>query len=103
MSSRITVKKNLIVFHHPGDWIAIYSKILKDFGMGMAVRTRLRRELGFTYRNHTAWISGGKTKGEYEIKYPEEQVHLDFYTESSQSWFQLRYLNRSTEVLPIIT
>ena len=103
MSSRITVKKNLIVFHYPGDWSAIYTRILKDFGMGMAVRTRLRRELGFTYRNHTAWISSGKTEGEYELKYPEEQVHVDFYTESAQSWFQLRYLNRSTEVLPVVT
>ena len=91
--SKVTVKKNLIVFHQPGDWSAIYSKILKDFGMGMAVRTRLRRELGFTYRNHTAWISGGKGDNELEWRYPEKQIHLDFFSESAQSWFQLRYLN----------
>ena len=104
MSSRITVKKNLIVFHHPGDWIAIYSKILKDFGMGMAVRTRLRRELGFTYRNHKGLVPNEHpTDGIRHSMHYQEQVHLDFYTESSQSWFQLRYLNRSTEVLPIIT
>jgi hypothetical protein len=98
MSSRITVKKNLIIFHHPGDWSAIYAKILKDFGMGMAVRTRLRRELGFTYRNHQEWIQIKKMDGGH--KYCEQQVHVDFYTESAQSWFQLRYLNCSTEVLP---
>jgi hypothetical protein len=56
MSSRITVKQRLIIFHHSGDWMEIYSKILKDYGMGMAVRTRLRRELGFTYREHQHWV-----------------------------------------------
>ena len=98
MSSRITVKKNLIVFHSPGDWSAIYTRILKDFGMGMAVRTRLRRELGFTYRNYQEWIWVAKMDGGH--KYCEQQVHVDFYTESAQSWFQLKYLNLgSTQVL----
>jgi hypothetical protein len=91
MSSRITVKKNLIVFHHPGDWSAIYTRILKDFGMGMAVRTRLRRELGFTYRNYQEWIWIAKMDGGH--KYCEQQIHVDFYTDSAQSWFQLKYLN----------
>jgi hypothetical protein len=27
--------------------------------------------------------------------YYEDQVHLDFYNESAQSWFMLRYLNNS--------
>ena len=52
MSAKITVKKNLIIFHRPGEWIAIYTKIMQEFGRGMAVRTRLQRELGFTYRHH---------------------------------------------------
>jgi len=98
MSSRITVKKNLIVFHSPGDWSAIYTRILKDFGMGMAVRTRLRRELGFTYRNYQEWIWVAKMDGGH--KYCKQQVHVDFYTESAQSWFQLKYLNLgNTQVL----
>jgi hypothetical protein len=25
--------------------------------------------------------------------YYEDQVHLDFYSDSAQSWFQLKYLN----------
>ena len=91
MSSRITVKKNLIVFHSPGDWSDIYARILKDFGMGMAVRTRLRRELGFTYRNYQEWIWVAQMDGGRE--FCEQQVHVDFYTESAQSWFQLKYLN----------
>jgi hypothetical protein len=82
MSSQIIIRKNLIIFCRPDDWYEIYQKILTDFGDGMAVRTKLRRELGFTYRVHTEWLG-------QDVR----QIHLDFYNESAQSWFQLRYLN----------
>ena len=95
MSSKIIIKKNLIIFRVAGDWNAIYSRILADFGMGMAVRTRLRRDLGFTYRNHQEWITFDITNGRPR-KYCEEQIHLDFYSEQAQSWFQLKYLNLNT-------
>jgi hypothetical protein len=45
--SKVTVKKNLIIFHNPGEWSDIYAMILRDFGMGMALRARLRKEMGF--------------------------------------------------------
>ena len=92
MSSKVTIKRNLIVFHKAGDWHDIYSQILRDYGMGMAVRTRLRRELGFTYRHHQEWIEFDRS-GDRPRKYCEDQVHLDFYDEQAQSWFQLKYLN----------
>ena len=98
MSSKIIIKKNLIIFRNKGTWTDIYSAILRDYGMGMAVRTRLRRELGFTYRNHQEWIVFDRS-GDRERKYCEEQVHLDFYSESAQSWFILRYINGNTQVL----
>lgn len=94
MSSQVLIKKNLIVFRRPGDWSAIYTKILQDYGIGMAVRTRMRRELGFTYRHHRGLVSRTTDPivlGEVNMYY-EEQVHVDFYNESAQSWFQLRYL-----------
>ena len=90
---KVTVKKNLIVFHRPGEWSDIYARILQEYGMGMAIRPRLRRELGFTYRYHR-----GLVPNEHVIHNPgptmhyEDQVHLDFYNESTQSWFILRYL-----------
>lgn len=96
MSAKVIVKKNLIIFRRPGDWSDIYAKILAEFGMGMAVRTRLRRELGFTYRNHQEWIVFDRS-GDRERKYCEEQVHVDFYNESAQSWFMLRYLNNPAD------
>lgn len=94
----IIVKPRLIIFRQPGDWSAIYSRILAEFGMGMAVRTRLRRELGFSYRHH---------QGLVPLEHPvplgptmryEQQVHVDFYNESAQTWFQLRYLNLNNQV-----
>lgn len=95
---KITIKKNLIIFHKPGDWSDIYSAILRDYGMGMAVRTKLRRELGFTYRNHQEWIVFDRS-GDRERKYCEEQIHLDFYSEAAQSWFILRYIKSNTQVV----
>lgn len=90
---KVTVKKNLIIFHTPSDWSEIYSKILQDFGMGMAVRTRLQRELGFVYRHHQGLMYSSDL---YPNKmYYQNQVHLDFYSEAAQSWFQLKYLNLS--------
>lgn len=93
MSSQVIIKQKLIIFRKKGVWADIYSTILRDYGMGMAVRTRLRRELGFTYRNHQQWIVFDMT-GDRERKYLEEQVHLDFYSEAAQSWFILRYLKQ---------
>lgn len=90
---RVTVKKNLIVFHNPGDWSDIYALILRDYGMGMAVRPKLRRELGFTYRHHRGLEPLKHPRKGGPTMYYEDQICLDFYSESAQSWFQLKYLN----------
>jgi hypothetical protein len=94
MSSRITVKKNLIIFHDPlSDWSPIRKRLIEEYGQSIVLTYAMRERLGFSSRFHTEWISGGKREGGYELKYPEEQIHLDFYNEAAQSWFQLRYLN----------
>jgi hypothetical protein len=94
MSSRITVKKNLIVFHNPNqDWTPIRRQLIEEYGQSIVLTWAMRERLGFSSRYHTTWISSGKVEGEYELKYPEEQIHLDFYNEAAQSWFQLKYLN----------
>lgn len=89
---KITVKNHLIVFHSPGDWSAIYTRILTDFGMGMIVRPRMRRELGFTYRYHRGLVPVEHPTPNGPGMYYEEQVHLDFYSEQAQTWFSLKYL-----------
>ena len=91
------MKKNLIIFHNPGEWSDIYALILRDFGMGMALRTRLRKEMGFTYRHHQGLVPVDHPTPNGPKMHYEEQVHVDFYSEAAQSWFQLKYLNRSTD------
>ena len=90
---KVTIKRNLIVFHRPGEWSDIYSKILEQYGMGMAVRPRLKRELGFTYRYHQGLVPVDRPQKDRPNMHYEDQVHLDFYSEQAQSWFQLKYLN----------
>jgi hypothetical protein len=97
--SKVTVKKNLIIFHNPGEWSDIYAMILRDFGMKMALRTRLRKEMGFTYRHHRGLVANEHPYKDGPSMHYEEQIHLDFFSEAAQSWFQLKYLNRPTDPL----
>lgn len=97
MPSRVTIKKNLIIFHSPGDWSDIYAKILKEFGMGMAIRPRMQRELGFTYRHFRGLEPNPHPRPGGPNMHYQDQVHLDFYNQSTQSWFVLRYLNNPAE------
>jgi hypothetical protein len=97
--SKVTVKKNLIIFHNPGEWSDVYATILRDFGMAMAIRPRLKRELGFTYRYHQGLVPNEHPRENGPNMRYEDQVHLDFFSEAAQSWFQLKYLNRPTDPL----
>jgi hypothetical protein len=94
---KVTVKKNLIIFHRPGEWSDIYAQILKQYGMGMAIRPRLKRELGFVYRYHRGLVPNPNPRKDGPTMYYEDQVHLDFYNESTQSWFIMRYLHNSVD------
>lgn len=90
---KVTVKKNLIVFHQPGEWADIYACILRDYGMSMAIRPKLKRELGFTYRYYRGLVANEHPRKNGPTHHYEDQVHLDFFDEKAQSWFQLKYLN----------
>ena len=100
MSLKVTTKKNLIIFHDPEDWYRVLDRLAEDFGQAIRMRFIMKRELGFTARDHRGLVPNlkiGDVLDGYEGRAPtghhyEEQVHLDFYTESSQSWFILKYL-----------
>lgn len=94
MKPKIIVKRNLVIFRNPTQWDEIWRKILNEYGPKIAISYVLKRELGFTIRRHTEWIPFDIT-GDRMRHYAEEQVHLDFYNESTQSWFLLRYLNNA--------
>jgi hypothetical protein len=105
---QVTVKKNLVVFHDPADWMEILEHLARTYGNTIRMRHIMRRELGFTSRDHQglepyyAPISGaaviypGLVSVEKRHHY-SPQVHLDFFTEAAHSWFQLKYLNRENQ------
>ena len=94
MSSKVIVKKNLVIFKNPNEWDSIWKRIRAEHGPSIALSFVMKRELGFTVRRHTEWVPFDRS-GDRVRYYAEEQVHLDFYNESTQSWFLLRYLNNA--------
>ena len=100
MSLKVTTKKNLIIFHDPEDWYRVLDRLAEDFGQAIRMRVIMKRELGFTARDHRGLVPNRRLGGvmdsfEIEAKpgfHYEQQVHLDFYSEPAQSWFILKYL-----------
>jgi hypothetical protein len=88
---KIKIKHNLVIFENTEDWYRIKEKIKQDFGVATAVISwRLKRELGFTVREHQAPDSWDTTNSFFSSG---REVHLDFFNESAHSWFVLKYLN----------
>lgn len=95
----ITVKKNLIIFHEVSQWEQIRSRLAKEFGASMLISWRMKRELGFTVREHQAWKESKHSDLQSIARfYPEMQIHLDFFDSQAQSWFLLRYLDAKSAV-----
>jgi hypothetical protein len=99
MSYKVTTKKNLIIFHNPDDWTRVLDRLAEDFGTAIRMRHIMRRELGFTARDHRGLEPNNSgapvvlSAQDFNRGYHyEQQVHLDFYNEASQSWFILKYL-----------
>ena len=95
MSPKLIIKKNLIIFKKKEQWEEIWHRLLSEYGSKLNISWVLKRELGFTIRTHTEWIEYARKEGKPKY-YAELHTHLDFYNESMQSWFMLRYLNSST-------
>jgi len=103
MSYRVTTKRNLIIFHSPEEWAQVLDRLAEDFGQTIRMRHIMRRELGFTARDHQGLVPNRKLDQMWAVLQSQEiedapgyhyerQVHLDFYTEYAQSWFILKYL-----------
>ena len=100
MSYRVTVKKNLIIFHSPDEWADVLDRLAADFGQVIRMRFIMKRELGFTARDHRGLVPNRPLGGVLDAfalegapgHHYEQQVHLDFYNEAAQSWFILKYL-----------
>lgn len=97
---KTTIKHSLIIFHHPYEWSMIQQKLIDDFGPRIAISFVCKRELGFTVRRHKGLVPHPQAEWEimksqgWDHRYHyEEQIHLDFYSESAKTWFVLKYLN----------
>jgi hypothetical protein len=99
---KVTIKQNLIIFHKPSEWEPIQYQLRQDYGHKIMLSWACKRELGFTVRRHKGLAEHPKEiwevmKGEgwcHRYHY-QEQIHLDFYNESAQTWFVLKYLNNT--------
>ena len=98
---KITVKKNLIVFHKPDEWYKLADRLRTEYGLSIIlISTRCKQELGFTVRHHKGlapndtveWNLIKEQDWTHRYHY-EDQVHLDFYNEAQHTWFVLKYLN----------
>ncbi len=56
------------------------------------IRDTMRRELGFTVRNHRYWKPAEGTASYDGYGDYIQEVHLDFYSEEAATMFRLRYL-----------
>lgn len=101
---KVSVRPNLVIFHDPQDWETIRQLLVRDHGAAtLMISWRLRRELGFTVRQHRSLVTLAEKHGIdssllsiYNDRHRmtrEDQIHLDFYSESAQTWFVLKYLN----------
>ena len=95
MTQGVVIKRNLIIFDNEDLWEPIKQKILAEYGPTHVISWVMKRELGFTVRVHQNWTTVDKNYLGEDIvprRHYQNQVHLDFFNESTQSWFQLKYL-----------
>ena len=97
---KITVKKNLIIFHRVSDWDPIQDQLSNEYGAKIMISYVCRRELGFTVRRHKGLAPHDKeswtimkSEGWDHRYYYQDQIHLDFYNDAQMSWFVLKYLD----------
>lgn len=98
---KIQVKKNLVIFQNPEEWEMISKRLVETYGPSIMISWKCKRELGFTVRRHRGLVRYFEKYGEEdgwldpELKNKfcyEEQIHLDFYSESAMTYFLLKYI-----------
>lgn len=76
------------------EWINIRKVLKEEYQWKpsvMAIRTVMKRELGFTIRFHTEWNTSDTLKYQFNMQ-REDCVYLDFYDDAKETMFRLKYL-----------
>lgn len=78
----------------PQAWRSIRDELHKEHPKSVfALRSKMRKTLGFTIREHRAWIMTKPSATDITIDqgHYEDQVHLDFYSEAKRTFFLMKY------------
>ena len=102
----------------PRQWSAIKKELHKEYAKPiLALRSHMKKVLGFTPREHSAWYPNPKYQEEYsryerdrrhsvfyDIEpakgFTRHEIHLDFYSENKKTLFLLKFsdiINRINE------
>jgi len=74
-------------------WKTIRSELQTEYPRTVfMLRDKMKRVLGFTVREHKAWLSEPKTSGDdLNFGYYEFQIHLDFFSEKKRTMFLMKF------------
>jgi len=100
--------KAIILTQH--QWEQIQAELHKEYPPSYFLRWKMKEKLGFTWREHKAWIENKKYAEGYKQwvsscggfgplnhlsepskGYTELQIHLDFYSEPKRTFFLLKF------------
>ena len=93
-----------LIILKPHEWLSIKEDLIKSYGASIMISWKLKRELGFTVRYHKGLVKYSDETAEWkkyvdddwmeEMKnrfHYEDQIHLDFWSESAKTMFLLKY------------
>lgn len=90
-------------------WNQILQSLHEEYPPSYFLRWKMKEKLGFTVREHKAWIENKEYKKQHQLwsagdpnnimhslaePWPgktEQQIHLDFYSETKRSFFLLKF------------
>ena len=73
------------------EWAQIYEQLAQEYPPShLLMRSVMRRELGFTVRRHRRWLP------ESWDHPTRDEIHLDFYNDSAETFFTIKYLHGNT-------
>lgn len=74
-------------------WKRIRTELHKEYPKTVfMLKDKMKRVLGFTVREHKAWIPNpNPTDYEWDQGHTELQIHLDFYSENKRTMFLLKF------------
>lgn len=79
-----------------GEWDKLKEQLVKEYGPSILISWKMRRELGFTVREHSRGFVEFRKSHELKATYGDwrdarSTICLDFYDEAMKSWYYLKY------------